>query len=188
MPRVAIVLAARVNTLVDVVLEGLKVAVTPDGSPDADRLTDPLKPFSGVTVMVLVLLVPCLMLSVAGEAASEKSATAGAFTVSVRVVVWVSVPETPVMVSMTVPVAAVLAAVSVNVLVDVVLAGLKLAVTPDGSPLTERPTDPLKPFTGFTVMVLDPAFPCVMLSLVGEADSEKSGTGAAFTVKLRVVV
>jgi hypothetical protein len=86
-PRVAVVLAARVNTLVDVVLEGLKVAVTPEGSPDADRLTDPLKPFSGVTVMVLVLLVPCLMLSVAGEAASEKSATAGAFTVKVRVVV-----------------------------------------------------------------------------------------------------
>ena len=87
MPRVAIVLAARVNTLVDVVLEGLKVAVTPEGSPDADRLTDPLKPFSGVTVMVLVLLVPCLMFRVAGEAESEKSATAGAFTVSVRVVV-----------------------------------------------------------------------------------------------------
>ena len=87
MPRVAVVLAARVNTLVDVVLEGLKVAVTPEGSPDADRLTDPLKAFSGVTVMVLVLLVPCLMLRVAGEAESEKSATAGAFTVSVRVVV-----------------------------------------------------------------------------------------------------
>ena len=87
MPRVAVVLAARVNTLVEVVLEGLKVAVTPEGRPDADRLTDPLKPFSGVTVMVLVLLVPCLMLRVAGEAESEKSATAGAFTVSVRVVV-----------------------------------------------------------------------------------------------------
>ena len=99
-----------------------------------------------------------------------------------------SVPETPVMVSVTVPVAAVLAAVSVSVLVEVVLVGLKLAVTPEGSPLTERPTDPLKPFTGFTVTVLDPAFPCVMLRLVGEADSEKSGTGAAFTVKVRVVV
>jgi hypothetical protein len=69
------------------VLEGLKVAVTPEGRPDADRLTDPLKPFSGVTVMVLVLLVPCLMLRVAGEAESEKSATAGAVTVSVRAVV-----------------------------------------------------------------------------------------------------
>jgi hypothetical protein len=100
----------------------------------------------------------------------------------------VSVPETPVMVSVTVPVPAVLAAVSVSVLVEVVLVGLKLAVTPEGSPLTERPTDPLKPFTGLTVMVLDPAFPCVMLRLAGEADSEKSGAGAAFTVKARVVV
>ena len=87
MPRVAVLLAARVNTLVDVVLEGLKVAVTPEGNPDADRLTDPLKPFSGVTVMVLVLLLPCRMLRLVGDADSEKSGTTGAFTESVRLVV-----------------------------------------------------------------------------------------------------
>jgi hypothetical protein len=54
----AVRLAASVNTLVDVVLEGLKLAVTPEGSPEADKLTDPVKPFRGVTVMVLVLLLP----------------------------------------------------------------------------------------------------------------------------------
>lgn len=86
-PRVALPLAVRVSTLVDVVVEGLKLAVTPEGSPEAERLTDPVKPFSGVTVMVLVLLRPRRMLSVLGEAESEKSATTGAFTVSVRVVV-----------------------------------------------------------------------------------------------------
>ena len=149
----------KVSTLVDVVVEGLKFAVVPDGSPEADRLTDPVKPFTGVTVMVLVLLRPCRMLRVLGDAESEKSATAGAFTVSVRVVVWVSVPETPVMVRVTVPVAAAAPAVIVSVLEEVALVGLKLAVTPAGSPLTDRLTDPEKPFTGFTEMVLVPVFP-----------------------------
>jgi hypothetical protein len=92
------------------------------------------------------------------------------------------------MVSVTVPVAAVLLAVRVSVLVEVVLAGLKLAVTPEGSPLAARLTDPEKPFTGFTVIVLVAAFPWVMVNEVGEAEREKSGTGAGFTVKERVVV
>ena len=87
---------------------------------------------------------------------------------------------------MTVPVAAVLAAVSVSVLVEVVLVGLKLAVTPEGSPLTDRLTDPEKPFSRFTVTVLVPVFPCVIVKELGEAESEKSG--AAFTVREIVVV
>jgi hypothetical protein len=37
---------------------GLKEAVTPLGNPDADKLTLPLKPFSGATVMVLEPLNP----------------------------------------------------------------------------------------------------------------------------------
>ncbi len=43
-PVVAVLLAASVNVLVPVVLVGLNVAVTPPGTPDADRLTFPLKP------------------------------------------------------------------------------------------------------------------------------------------------
>ena len=116
-----------------------------------------------------------MMVKELGDADSEKSGTTGAFTVSVRVVVWVSVPETPVIVSVTVPVAAELAAVSVSVLAEVALVGLKLAVTPDGSPLTDRLTDPLKPFTGLTVIVLVPIFPCVMVRELGDADRLKSG-------------
>jgi hypothetical protein len=110
-----------------------------------------------------------------GDAESEKSGTTGAFTVNVRVVVWVNVPETPVIVSVTVPVAAVLAAVNVSVLAEVALVGLKLAVTPDGSPLTDRLTDPPKPFTGFTLMVLVPMLPWVMVKELGDADRLKSG-------------
>ena len=172
-PVAAVLLAVRVSVLVEVALAGLKLAVTPEGSPLTDRLTDPEKPFSGFTVTVLVPVFPCVMVTELGEAESEKSGAA--FTVRVIVVVWVSVPETPVTVSVTVPVAAVLLAVRVSVLAEVALVGLKLAVTPEGSPLTERFTDPLKPFNGFTVMVLVPIFPCVIASELGDADRLKSG-------------
>jgi hypothetical protein len=174
-PVAALLLAVSVSVLEEAVLGGLKLAVTPDGNPATERLTDPLKPLTGFTLMVLDPAFPCVILRLAGEADGEKSGTAAAFTVSVSEVVCVSVPEAPVIVSVTVPVAAVLAAVSVNVLAEVALVGLKLAVTPDGSPLTDRLTDPLKPFTGFTVIVLVPMFPCVMLRELGDADRVKSG-------------
>lgn len=57
-PVVAVPLAVRVRVLVLLVLAGLKDAVTPLGSPEADKLTAPLKPLSGLTVMLLVLLLP----------------------------------------------------------------------------------------------------------------------------------
>jgi len=85
-------------------------------------------------------------------------------------------------------VAAVVLAVSVKGAAAVVLAGLKLAVTPLGRPEAARLTLPLKPPVGLTVMVLVPLFPCVTVKLAGDADSEKSGTAAAFTVRLTVVV
>ncbi len=50
------------------VLLGLNDAVTPLGRPDADKLTLPLKPFCGVTVITLVLLVPCVIVKLLGEA------------------------------------------------------------------------------------------------------------------------
>ena len=67
-PVVAVLLAVSVNVLVLVVLLGLNDAVTPLGSPDADKLTLPLKPFCGVTVMVLAPLAPCVMLRLLGDA------------------------------------------------------------------------------------------------------------------------
>ena len=57
-PRVAALLAMRVNELVVVAEAGLKEAVTPVGRPDADKLTLPVKPFSAATVMVLEPLDP----------------------------------------------------------------------------------------------------------------------------------
>jgi hypothetical protein len=57
-PVAAPALAVSVNVLVLVVLPGLNDAVTPLGRPEADRATLPVKPFSGVTVIVLVPAVP----------------------------------------------------------------------------------------------------------------------------------
>ena len=67
-PVAAVLLAASVNALVLAVLLGLNDAVTPLGKPDADKLTLPLKPFCGVTVMLLVPLEPWTTLRVLGEA------------------------------------------------------------------------------------------------------------------------
>ena len=86
-PVVAVLLAVKVSTLVDPVGLVPKEAVTPLGRADVDSVTDPLKPFAGVTVMVLLPLVPCFTVRLAGEAESEKSGCAGAFTVSEMVVV-----------------------------------------------------------------------------------------------------
>lgn len=187
-PVVAVALAVSVSTLVLVVLAGLKLAVTPLGRPEAERLTEPVKPLTGVTVMVLVPLLPWIMATLAGEAESEKFGVATALTVSVMVVLWVKLPEVPVMVTVAVPVVAVLLAVKVTVLVVVALAGLKDAVTPLGSPEADKLTLPLNPLMGVTVTVLLPLPPCVTETLAGEADSEKFGTAAAFTVRVTVVV
>ena len=50
----------------------LKDAVTPLGSPDAEKVTLPVKPFRGVTVMALKPEVPCTMAKLAGEVESVK--------------------------------------------------------------------------------------------------------------------
>ena len=57
-PVVAVPLAVSVKVLEFVVLTGLKEALTPLGSPEADKLTLLLKPFCGVTVTVLVPIFP----------------------------------------------------------------------------------------------------------------------------------
>lgn len=57
-PVAAVPLAVSVNVLVLVVGFGLNEAVTPLGRADADKVTLPLKPFCGVTLIVLVPLLP----------------------------------------------------------------------------------------------------------------------------------
>jgi hypothetical protein len=71
-PMAAVPLAVSVNVLVLAVLLGLKDAVTPPGRPDADKLTPLLKPFCGVTVIVLVPAVPCVIVKLLGDAERAK--------------------------------------------------------------------------------------------------------------------
>jgi len=67
-PMVAVLLAVSVNVLTVLAGFGLNDAVTPVDRPDADKLTLPLKPFWGVTVIVLVPLLPCLRVKLLGDA------------------------------------------------------------------------------------------------------------------------
>jgi len=82
-------------------------------------------------------------------------------------------PDEPVTVTVTVPVAAVLLAVSASLLVLAVLAGLNDAVTPLGRPDADKLTLLLKPFCGVTVMVLAPLAPRWIVKLVGDAERVK---------------
>ena len=186
-PVEAVLLAVRAKELVFVVLVGLKEADTPLGRPEADKLTMPLKPFCGVTVIVLVPVAPCAMVRLLGDAEIVKFGTGIGFTVRETVAVFDKLPEVPVTVTVTVPVADVLLAVSVNVLVLVVLVGLREADTPLGRPEADKLTLPLKPFCGVRVIVLVPVAPCVMLRLLGDAEIVKFGTGIGFTVREIVV-
>ena len=78
---------------------------------------------------------------------------------SAIVVVAVSEPEVPVIVTVDEPVVAVALAVSVSRLVPVVGLVPKEAVTPLGKPDAARVTLPVKPPTSVTVMVLVPLLP-----------------------------
>lgn len=95
--------------------------------------------------------------------------------ITVTVVVWLRLPEVPVIVTVAVPTDTGLLAVKVKVVFEVPLVGLKLAVNPDGRPDAKKLTVPLNPFNGFTVMVLVTMLPCVSVTLAGDAESEKSG-------------
>ena len=67
-PVVAALPAVSVNVLVVVVGLGLNDALAPFGRPEADKLTLPLKPFCGVTLIVLVPLPPCVIVKLVGDA------------------------------------------------------------------------------------------------------------------------
>lgn len=106
-------------------------------------------------------------------------------TVSVTEAVCVKLPEVPVMVMVKPPTAEVLLAARVSLLVPVVLDGVRKAFTPLGIPDALKLTLPVRPFWRVTVMVLAPLEPWVRLTLLGAAESAKSG--APFTVRARLV-
>src|SRR5258708_18097509 len=76
----------------------------------------------------------------------------GGVTVRVIVVVFIKLPDEPVIVTVAVPVVAVLPVPSVNELVRAPGVGRNDAVTPLGRPEADKLTLPLKPFCGVTVL------------------------------------
>ena len=174
--------AVRVSVLVAVVLAGLNDVVTPVGRLAAIRATDPLKPPTELTVMVAVPVLPVTTFIFETEEASVK--LGAGVTLNGRVAVAKTLPDVAVMVNEAVVTGAELLTVSVSLLVELVLAGLKAAVTPLGNPEMPRLMAPVKPFTGDIVMVLVLANPCAMLKLAGAA--ARVTDGAALTVRLTV--
>ncbi len=174
--------------LVPVVEAGLNVAVTPLGSPVAVNATLLVNPPVRVIVIVLAPLAPRFTIKLAGDAESAKSGAGGALTVRINVVERVSPPPVPLMFTLDIPVAAALDAVSVSELLPpIVEVGLKVAVTPLGSPLALSATLPVNPPVRVIVMALAPLAPRLMVRLDGPADNEKSGVGGALTIRLRLV-
>jgi hypothetical protein len=120
--------------------------------PEAESVTLPAKPLLGVMVMRAVPLLLRPILRLAGVA--DKLKFGAPLTTKESVVELLTLPLTPLTVTVKVPMAALVLAVKVKVLVLVVLAGLNDAVTPPGRSEAERLTAPLNPLSGVTVMVL----------------------------------
>jgi hypothetical protein len=139
---------------------GLKLAVTPEGNPEADKDTAEVNPPLTVVEIVLLPELPCATERLAGEALTLKS---GCVTVRPIVAVWVTPPPVAVTVIVAVPAAAVLLAERVSVELPLpgaaIEVGLKVAVTPDGNPEAESDTAELKPPLPVVEMVLLPEAP-----------------------------
>ncbi len=128
-------------------------------------------------VIPLVALVPCVTVTLDGEAETLKFGWDVAFTVSVTAVVLVVLPEVPLTVMLYVPAAT--DAATVNVIVEVpapvIEVGLKPTITPVGCPVALKEMPELNPPMTELVMVDVPELPCVTVTEDGEADKPKLG-------------
>jgi hypothetical protein len=142
-----------VSTLLPVVGFGANDALRPLGKLGALRLTLPVNPLCGVTVIVDVLDEPCTTVREVGEALMV-NAGRGLTVSAISTGTTDPFEDMPATCNPHGPTAAELLAVSViTLLPPVVEFGLKLAVTPTGSCGAERITLPTNPFRGVTVMV-----------------------------------
>jgi hypothetical protein len=113
----------------------------------------------------------------------------GSLTVKLIDVDLVRPPPVQVTVRDAAPIVAVLDAASVRILfVPVVVGGVKDVVTPEGNPETLQATLAVNPPVRVMLMLLVPFAPRLIDRFGGEEESEKSGVGGEFTVRLIVVV
>jgi hypothetical protein len=141
-------LAVAVNeaVTVQVGLHGLmvKVAVTPAGKPDAEKVAGAVVPLTRVTVIEdMELVEPWTTVKLPGDGVERLKSNVGALTVNERDVVGLAPPPVAVIVTVIVPRVAVAVAENDTVTVHAGLQGLfvKEAVTPAGRPVAEKVTD-----------------------------------------------
>jgi hypothetical protein len=165
--------AVNLSTLaaVPLILAGAKTPVTPEGSPETERATADVKPFCGVAKTLIDVEAPSATINEVKDGARAKFGTG---MVSEKLTVFVSDPLTPVTVKVYDPPAAVVAAVNFSALtaVPLMLAGVKVAVTPAGRPETESATAELKPFCGVSERFNEAVLP-------GTKDSDVALTASA---------
>ncbi len=177
--------AVRVNVELApaVTLVGLNAAVAPAGRPVTESETVWAAPeVTAVPIVEVTPAPPCTDDTLVGLALIEKSFATGPVMVQLTVAVCVADAPVPVIVSDTVPAGVVAPAVRVKVELApaVTLVGLKAAVAPAGSPLTESETVCAAPEVTAVLMVeVAPAPPCTDDTLVGLALIEKSLPAAA---------
>ena len=87
----------------------------------------------------------------------------------------VKLPDVPVTVTVKVPIVAVRVADRVKTLVAVAGFVAKLALTPLGRPEAAKFTEPLNPFKGRIVTVVEPVPPWRNVTVPGDAESMKLG-------------
>ncbi len=75
-------------------LLGVRVHVRPAGATEEVKVTVPVKPWRGATVIVEVAAVPAVVVTLVGLAVTEKSRT-----VNVTVALWLVLPLVPVTVT-----------------------------------------------------------------------------------------
>jgi len=158
---------------------GLKLTVTPEGWPVADKAIAELKPFSAAVVIVEVPELPLTTVIALGDALMVKLALGGAVTVRVTVAARAMLSPVPVTVIGYVPVAVVEATAMVMIEVPEPGAAMglvpKLTVTPVGWPVADRVIAELKPPETAVVIVEVPLLPCTTETEVGEAEMVKFG-------------
>lgn len=150
---------------------GAKLICMPLGAPVALIDTLPVSPPSKVMVKESVGFVPTGKLTVAEEAVIENWGEKA--TIRLRLAVSTVEPLVPVTVRGYVPGTAVAAAVKLSVLPaePVTEAGLKVAVTPAGTPVTANVTGLSKPLIALTETPLVAVVPCSTVTPVAEMEN-----------------